>query len=204
MTMPIFRPWTKLAITFAIRAILLSALSFGTAHGISLFDESTFRPLVADNKAFRVGDAITVQVYENSSANSSVDTNTQQKNDINASINKGPSKSIGQLGISIGGEFDGGGSTQRTNRLLATISVTVREILPNGDLRISGEQLLLVNDEKQRVNLQGRVRPYDVSDSNLVVSNRIADAKITYLGEGDVTDRSRRGWWRKLLDAIGF
>jgi flagellar L-ring protein precursor FlgH len=80
----------------------------------------------------------------------------------------------------------------------------VQEVLPGGQLRIAGVQSLTVNEELQTVRLEGLVRPVDISDGNVVQSTRIADARITYLGEGDVTDRGRRPWWRKVLDAVGF
>jgi flagellar L-ring protein precursor FlgH len=173
------------------------------SYGASLYKEQTFRPLTADNKAFRVGDALTVQVSENSSATTSAATGTRRKNGIAASVDAGGT-SVGQLGISANGEFDGGGSTQRANRVVITITVTVRQILPNGDLFVSGEQLLTVNEEPQKVSLEGRVRPVDVSDGNLVLSSRLADAKITYIGEGDIAERNQRAWWRRLLDGMGF
>jgi flagellar L-ring protein precursor FlgH len=88
--------------------------------------------------------------------------------------------------------------------VLITLGVTVREVLANGDLRVSGEQMLAVNGEQQRVTLEGRVRPSDVSDGNVVLSTRLADARITYVGEGELSQRQERAWWRKLLDWAGM
>jgi flagellar L-ring protein FlgH len=184
----------------AVAALL--GLSLGAA-ATSLYNESTFRPLTADNKAFRVGDILTVQVFENSSATTSTDTGTRRKNNLNAELTHG-ARRVAETGIAIGGDFDGGGRTQRANRVLITLSVSVKEVLPNGDLRVSGEQLLLVNEEQQKVTLEGRVRPQDVSDGNVVLSTRLADARITYLGEGEVSERQQRAWWRKLLDWVGM
>jgi flagellar L-ring protein FlgH len=188
-------------------ASALCAWSMSTAASAgSLYNPQSFRPLTADHKAFRVGDAITVQVFENSSASSSADTGTRRNNDIGvvASSGSGSDGHRHQAGVTVGGEFDGGGRTQRANRLLATLTVTVQEVLPNGELRVAGEQLLTVNDEQQRVTLAGRVRPRDVSDGNVVLSTRLADAQITYVGEGDVSERSRRGAWRRFLDWLGL
>lgn len=186
---------------------LVSVLCFWTglsqAQGVSLYDEKTYRPYTADNKAFRVGDVLTVQVFENSSASSSADTDTRRKNSLSADLShRGDTKA--QTSANVAGDFDGGGRTQRANRLLVTLSVTVREVLPNGDLAVMGEQTLTVNQEPQRVTLEGRVRPVDVSDGNIVLSTRLADAKITYVGEGDIAERNQRPWWRKLLDWTGF
>jgi flagellar L-ring protein precursor FlgH len=175
----------------------------GAVQATSLYDESKFRALTADHKAFRVGDILTVQVFENSSASTTADTGTRRKNSLNAELTHG-ARRVAETGIGVNGDFDGGGRTQRANRLLITLSVTVQEVLPNGDLRVAGEQMLLVNEEQQRVTLQGRVRPLDVSEGNVVLSTRLADARITYLGEGEVSERQQRAWWRKLLDWVGM
>ncbi|MDB5874621.1 MAG: flagellar basal body L-ring protein FlgH [Ramlibacter sp.] len=173
------------------------------AGAVSLYDEATFRPLTADNKAHRVGDVLTVQVFENSSASASTDTGTRRKNNLSASITKGSGR-VAEAGVSTNGDFDGGGQTQRSNRVLITLTVSVQQVLPNGDLRVAGEQVLLVNQETQKVTLEGRVRPQDVSEGNVVLSTRLADARITYLGEGEVSQRQQRAWWRKLLDWVGM
>ena len=184
-------------------AIPLTILLLAQAGATSLFDAATFRPLTADNKAFRIGDVLTVQVFENSSATTSADTGTRRKNNVNAELTHG-SRRVAETGIAVGGDFEGGGRTQRANRVLITLSVSVAEVLSNGDLRISGEQYLLVNQEQQKVRLEGRVRPQDVSDANVVLSTRLADARITYLGEGELSQRQERAWWRKLLDTVGM
>lgn len=206
MTSNPMRMWLPLcALTFALAGCSTMAFS------ASLYAEQSYRPLTADNKAFRVGDVLTVQVFENSSASTSADTGTRRKNDLNAELSHnsqrvgGIARGVsGGASVGIGGDFDGGGRTQRTNRVLATLTVTILEVLPSGEFKIAGEQQLTVNEEQQKVTLEGRVRPQDISDSNVVLSTRIADARITYLGQGDLTDRQRRSWWRKLLDGVGF
>lgn len=174
-----------------------------SAQAESLYREDSYRALAADNKAYRVGDLITVQVMESSSAAANAGTGTRRKNTLGANLgHKG--NVVAGTDVQVNGDFDGGGRTARDGRLLAQISVTVRAVLPNGDLFVSGEQMLVINDEQQRINLEGRVRPSDISDGNVVVSSRLADARITYVGEGDLAERQRPSWWRRLLDAIGF
>lgn len=185
-----------------ILLVCLHGASLQGAAAQSLFREDAWRGLTADNKAFRAGDVLTVQVYENSSASASTDTGTRRVNRLHGEVFYGSRNS--QLGLGLGGEFDGGGATQRASRLLTTLTVVVQEILPGGQLRIAGTQDLTVNDESQKVRLEGVVRPVDITDGNVVQSTRIADARITYVGAGDVTDRSRRAWWRQLLDMVGF
>lgn len=184
--------------------VLLLAVGLVHAAGAqSLFQEDSWRGLTADNKAYRPGDVLTVQVFENTSATSSAETGTRRVNHLAAELAHGSNKAA-QAALAVSGDFDGGGRTQRSSRLLTTVTVTVQEVLPGGQLRIAGAQSLTVNDELQRVSLEGVVRPIDISDGNVVQSIRIAQARITYLGEGDVSDRARRPWWRKLLDAFGL
>lgn len=190
----------KAAVLLLWGALLAGAM----AQAQSLFDASAWRGLTADNKAYRPGDVLTVQVLENSSATTSADTDTRRTNHLAADLVHGSNSRHAQATLGLSGDFDGGGRTQRASRLLATITVVVQEVLPSGQLRVAGTQSLAVNDEVQRVTLEGLVRPVDISDGNLVQSTRIADARITYVGEGDLTDRGRRSWWRKLLDALGF
>lgn len=182
---------------------LIGALAASWVYAESLYSESAFRPLTSDNKAFRVGDLLTVQIFENASATSSADTESRRKNNVNAGLNVTQRQPF-SLGLSSAGDFDGGGKTQRTNKFLTTITVTVVELLPNGELKLSGEQSLTLNGEQQRVMLTGRARPNDISDGNVVLSTRLADAHITYVGNGDLSDRQKLSWWRQFMDWIGF
>ena len=169
----------------------------------SLYDEKTYRPLTSDNKAYRVGDVLTVQVIENAAASANADTGTRRGNNLSAQLSR-PKLGPVAVGLATAGDFDGGGSTARAGKLLAQLSVTVREVFPNGDLRVAGQQMLLINDEQQRIDLEGRVRPQDISDGNVVLSSRLADARIDYVGQGDLADRQRPAWWRKLFDWLGL
>lgn len=180
---------------------LLGAAAFSQAE--SLYNEASFRAYVADSRAQRVGDTLTVQVMESASAAANTDTGTRRKNNLAASLSHRQVPTTGaEVGVS--GDFDGGGRTARAGKLLAQISVTVREVLPNGELKVAGEQVLLINEEQQRINLEGRVRPQDISEGNVVLSTRLAEAKITYVGEGDLAERQRPSWWRRFLDALGL
>jgi flagellar L-ring protein precursor FlgH len=183
--------------------VLLACWLLQSAAAQSLFQEERWRGLTADNKAWRPGDVLTVQVFENTSATSSTETGTRRANHLSTELGHGSNK-VAQAAVAVSGDFDGGGRTQRTSRLLATVTVIVQEVLPGGQLRIAGTQSVTVNEELQRVTLEGLVRPTDISDGNVVQSTRIAQARITYLGEGEVSDRARRPWWRQLLDTVGL
>lgn len=181
---------------------LLLALLTTPIWAENLYSERTFRPLASDKRAHLPGDALTVMIYENSSASASADASLQRKNNIG--IQTDLNQNTKGLDISLNNEFDGGGSVQRSGKLLAQITVTVTGIAANGDLWVTGEQLLEINSDQQKIKLEGRVRPLDISDTNTVLSYRLADAKISYLGEGDLANRQRAGYLSRLFEWAGF
>ena len=184
---------------------LLAALAVSPAGAQSLYDETTFRALTADHKAFRVGDVLTVQVIENATATANADTGTQRNNGLNADVSIHYHRDhIASGRASVGSDFDGGGRTERAGKLVAQLTVSIRDVMANGDLLVAGEQQLTINDERQRISLTGRVRPQDISEANVVLSTRIADADITYVGEGHLADRQKPAWWRQIADILGF
>jgi flagellar L-ring protein precursor FlgH len=188
----------------AITLLLLVLAGFGCApwaNAGSLYHEQSFRSLTADHKAYRPGDSITVMIFENSSASQTANTSTGRDAKVNVNLT-GTGKSA-NAGVGANNQIDGTGRTARQGQVLAQITVRVQGVEPNGDLLIVGEQLLEVNNEKQQIKVQGRVRPEDISDANTVLSTRVADAKISYIGQGDLADRQRPSWWQRALTWFG-
>lgn len=193
--------------TFGARTLAVTVLlAAGVARAESLYEPERYRSLTADRKAHQPGDVITIQVLEMASATSSTDTKTQRSHALSAAFQASAVKDDKPFTAraELAGEFDGGGTTQRASRLLATLTVSVRQVLPNGDLLVAGEQFITINEEEQKVRVQGRVRPNDVSADNVVLSTRLADARIEYDGDGHLSSRTHRPWWRRILDWIGL
>ena len=183
-------------------AIALIATLSGHLQAEDLYKEQTYRPLAADKRAHLPGDAITIMIYENSSASSSANTNVQRTSNVGlqASVNQRNN----QAALGTNSSFDGGGTVQRSDNLLAQITVTVNKIAPNGDLWVSGEQIVEINSDKQHIKVEGRIRTLDISDTNTVPSNRIAEAKISYLGDGDLTSHQKPGWLSRFFTWAGL
>jgi flagellar L-ring protein FlgH len=188
-----------------VMATMVSLLvSAQAALADDLFKPREHRALTADARASARGDILTVLVLENSSASSSTDTSSDKAAGIGieATVLR-PSKRVGGQ-VSLSDDFAGKGRVQRSGRLVAQLSLTVQDVLPNGDLVVSGQQSIDINGEKNEIRLSGRVRRIDVSDTNTVISNRIADAKIEYVGDGYLSDRARPGWITKVLTWLGL
>lgn len=171
----------------------------------SLYHEASFRPLVGDKRAHRPGDSLTVLVYENSSASTTANAALKRGTDWSAQAGASPLGNRGVQGaLGLDHDFQGGGTVQRAEKLLAQITVTVVSVAENGDLWVRGEQLLEVNHDRQQISVEGRLRTLDISDANTVQSNRLADAKIRYTGSGDLADRQQPGWISKVLLWLGL
>ena len=184
-------------------AIALVALtSIYDAGATSLYQEKTYQPLASDRRALHKGDLVTVMVVENSNATSTVNTTSGRNGSVGIDLER-PSKSIvGSFGSN--NQLTGGGQTQRADTVVAQITVTVMDVAANGDLLVVGEQMLEVNNEHQHIKVEGSIRPQDVSATNTVLSTRIANAKISYIGAGDMTETQRAGWWQRTLTWFGL
>jgi len=185
----------------ALLAIVLASVALPAAAE-SLYQPGQYQSLVADRRAYRPGDALTVQVLENSSAQSSADTTTKKDGALNLSL-KTPAINKA-VGAQLSDDFTGTGRTQRSGRLLAQFTVIVQGIDANGLLVVKGQQLIDVNDEKQEIRLEGRVRPVDIGENNTILSTRIADAKMSYVGDGVLAEHQKPGILTRILSWLGI
>lgn len=179
-----------------------TALVTLSAAAANLYDQTGYRPLTGDRRARHLGDILTVLVVENSSAAATADTRTDKSNDLGvrlATPNKRQNQALG-----LNENFDGGGRISRSGRLLAQLSVAIVGIEANGDVRVQGEQNLEINGETQAIRLEGRLRPIDISETNTVLSNRISEARITYIGDGVLAESQRKGWLSRILSFLGL
>jgi len=177
----------------------------------SIWQESAIS-LVDDFKARRKGDIVTVVISEEASASKQATTGTKREAGISASIPNFMGIETTALADKLNlnalikantsSEFDGSGSTTRKDFLNATISARVMDVLPNGDMRIEGRRSVKVNNEEQIIILEGTVRPKDINHENMVSSTHIADARITYSGDGIITDRQQPGWLFTFIDKV--
>ena len=190
---------------FLLLLVTVSVLAWhvrGLAASLYQGDNS-YRPLTSDQRARRVGDMLTVLVVENSSASANASTGAEKSGGLTFGWKS--TQRIESANLQLGDTFGGKGQIQRSGRLLAQLSVTVRDIdAVSGLLSVTGEQQILVNDEKQAITLSGKVRPIDILDNNTVLSNRLADAHISYIGDGILSEKQHPGILTRLLGWLGI
>ncbi|PCK08141.1 MAG: flagellar basal body L-ring protein FlgH [Alteromonadaceae bacterium] len=177
----------------------------------SLFSPDDSMGLFTDQKAMRVGDIITVVLQERTTSSKQSNVEFVKDSDISisptaeTSLLFGTRPSLGAFGLGtnlIGErEFTGEASADQSNNLSGTVSVTVVGVYPNGTLIIRGEKWVNINQGNEYIRLSGLVRPDDVSPDNIVQSNKIANARISYSGTGQLANSQKVGWLGKFFNS---
>lgn len=163
-----------------------------------------------DRRARRVGDTLTIAIVENTNASKKTATNTGRASNNNFGVTglQGlPGKSF--LGSTLGAtsdfSFDGKGESSNNNAFTGTITVTVTDVLPNGNLLVSGEKQVGINQGSEYIRLSGVVNPIHLNAANTVASTQVADARIEYRGSGALAENQQTGWLtRFFLNVLPF
>lgn len=165
--------------------------------------------LYEDRKANRVGDILTVRLAEQTNASKNSQTSTDKSTAATLSNPTVLGRALSHDGIplfdgSLGGDqsFDGQGSSSQSNSLAGDITVTVVGRMPNGNLRISGEKWVTLNQGQEFIRLSGIIRPDDIEPDNSLLSTRIADAQITYSSKGVLAAANRMGLISRFFHSV--
>ncbi len=169
-------------------------------RSIHLFENLTAR---------RVGDILTIRLVERTDATKRADLEIKKGNSIGgkAPLILGKTNFLGvnwETEVRTDKNFKGEGQAIQNNQLRGSITVTVVEILPNGNLRVQGEKRITINDGHEYVRLAGIVRPVDIEADNSVPSTKVADATIMYTGEGAMADAKQVGWLTRFFNSVFF
>ena len=182
--------------------------------------------LFFDQKARGIGDLVTVRVVENVSAEGLASTDLDRSSSQSTSllsdlgfqelvsrpvrwlldlvldspgVDVTPGTATNVLEASSDDTFEGEGTTRREGRFQAVLTCRVLEVLPGQIFRIRGRRAVVINHEMQYLTVEGLVRQQDIGIDNIVLSDSLADAKITLDGLGVIDDRQRPGWMTRVL-----
>lgn len=197
------RPLTLAATTIAV--LLLAASSAGAQ---SLWrDDGPYANFVRNTTARNVGDILTVIVAETSNILNTQQTKTDRKGSLAAAITNfdiDPDAFSTLPAIAVNGDyqFDGKGDQTRQNVFTSRIQVQVVDRLPNGNLIIVGTRTIRVDDESKTIEIKGMVRPIDVGPDNTILSEQVANAEISYVGDGILTRATTKGLIAEIFETI--
>jgi flagellar L-ring protein precursor FlgH len=178
-------------------------------------DNGELARLYVDNRASRVGDIVTIRITENASGAKTATTKTAKDSSMDSSFSGSfnnffglPARFLAFLSpaatakVATKDSYAGNGATTRNDQLTASMTAIVTEVYPNGNLKILGHREVVVNSERQTMEVTGIVRPIDVDSKNVVQSTALADAKISYSGFGVVDDKQHPGWLGRVLNWV--
>ncbi|WP_299618716.1 flagellar basal body L-ring protein FlgH [uncultured Tateyamaria sp.] len=171
--------------------------------------------LLGDRRAIQRGDIMTVVIEIDDEAEISNRTNRSRSGSetlgvpqliglpqrLDERLPEGASSSE-LVSINSGSNSTGDGSVRRNEKLTLRVAATIIDVLPNGVLSIAGSQELRVNFEMRELLVSGYVRPEDISRKNEITYDKIASARVSYGGRGQITDVQQPRIGQQVLDAV--
>lgn len=170
----------------------------------SIFNAATSRPLFEDRRARNVGDILTITLAENTSAAVKSNDAIKRESSVTASyptMMGVPGKTFLGTNLDVGStnSFTGKGESTNSNVLTGTITVTVIEVMANGNLLVSGEKQVAVSQGQEYIRLSGVVDPRFIAANNTISSTRVADARVEYKESGQFADAQVMGWLARFF-----
>ena len=196
------RPYPAMAPVIPIQAPVAQASAgaiYAAGPGLQLY---------SDRRARDVGDLLTITLTESTTAQTTANTSTEKKSDLTIG-----SPNLFGAPVTLGGrdilsasakadrDFAGKGTSAQSNRLQGSVTVTVVQRLPNGNLVVQGAKNLRLNQGDELVQVQGIVRAADIFPDNTIPSSRVADARIVYGGRGPVAQSNAMGWLSRFFNS---
>lgn len=178
---------------------LLPVISLGICR--AQFIQNTSRSLFSDVKAFKVGDAVTVLIIEETQADNSATTKDSRSSTVGGSVTGNVNRNTLDVGgdLSTSTAFSGSGQTSRRENIRSRISTRVVKIDEAGNLFIEGKRTTKINGETQTITISGTVRPVDILPNNSVYSYNILDLTLLIEGDGSISKIQEPGLITKFL-----
>jgi flagellar L-ring protein precursor FlgH len=153
-----------------------------------------------------VGDTLTVSIEESTSASKAGGNKAERNSKLDQSVSAAASTKLGYLGkagLTFGSTsaFEGKGATSENNSFVGAMSVTVLDVLANGNLIVAGEKQVAIGDSEEFIRFSGVVNP-TMMIGNSVRSTQVADARLEYRSRGTIDDSMRPGWFSRALTIV--
>ncbi|TVP45455.1 MAG: flagellar basal body L-ring protein FlgH [Halomonas sp.] len=162
-----------------------------------------YQPLFEDRRPRSIGDIMTIVLDEEVSASKNSQSNANRSGSSSLDLAQLPDllDVLADYGFDISGasDFAGGGGSQANNSFTGTITVSVLEVMNNGNLRVRGEKQIAINQGTEFIRFSGVVNPRTITSQNTVPSTQVADARIEYVGDGYINEAQHMGWLQRFF-----
>ncbi|HYD95686.1 MAG TPA: flagellar basal body L-ring protein FlgH [Noviherbaspirillum sp.] len=151
----------------------------------AIFQAAAYRPMFEDRRARMIGDTITIAINERTSAGKTAANSTSKSGSVDfaaPTIFGVPATTTAKAALAVdsANRFEDKGSTSSSNTFSGTITVTVVDVLPNGNLIVAGEKQVAFDKGVEYVRFSGTVNPDNITTGNVVSSTLVADARVEY------------------------
>ncbi|GEN27975.1 flagellar L-ring protein [Halovibrio variabilis] len=162
-----------------------------------------YQPLFEDRRPRAMGDILTIVLDEEVSASKNSQSNAGRSGSASLDLAQLPDAldTLAEYGFDLSGEndFTGSGGSQANNSFTGTITVSVLEVMNNGNLRVRGEKQIAINQGTEFIRFSGVVNPRTITSQNTVPSTQVADARIEYVGDGYINEAQHMGWLQRFF-----
>lgn len=162
-----------------------------------------YQPLFEDRRPRSVGDILTIVLDEQVSASKNSQSNANREGSAGLELEQLPDAldTLAEYGFNVAGnsDFAGSGGSQASNSFTGTITVSVLEVMNNGNLRVRGEKQIAINQGTEFIRFAGVVNPRTITAQNSVPSTQVADARIEYVGDGYINEAQHMGWLQRFF-----
>ncbi|HEU4622364.1 MAG TPA: flagellar basal body L-ring protein FlgH [Burkholderiaceae bacterium] len=191
----------------SLRPPVRDAASMPPPTNGAIFQAVTYRPMFEDRRARLPGDIITVQISEKVSASQSASSTIDKSGKIAANVSALPliapnSFKNATATASSANNFEGKGEIANSNLFTGTITATVIEVLPNGNLVIAGEKQIGVNEAADTLRFSGVVDPLTIQTGNVVSSTQVADVRLETRKRGALGEAQQMGWLGRIFLSV--
>lgn len=175
-----------------------------SARSGAIYQAGAVRPLFEDRRARLTGDTLTINLVEKTSASKKSSANASKTGTVDSTLTNIaglPGKFLTGINASLDGSntFAGKGDAAAKNDFTGTITVTVIEVYTNGNLLVSGEKQISLNQGQEYIRFSGVVNPSYVTAANTVQSTQVADARMEYKANGYIDEAQTMGWLQRFF-----
>jgi flagellar L-ring protein precursor FlgH len=186
-----------------------------TEHRPNSLWQAGTRAFFKDQRATQVGDILTVVINLNDQAKLENETTRTRTGSENSGINNAfgfesqlqkilphGANTASLLDASSASSSDGHGKIARTDQVNVNIAMLVTQVLPNGNLVVMGHQEMRVNYDVRDLQITGVIRPLDISSTNNITLDKIAEARVNYGGRGQMMDAQQQRYGQQFFDIV--
>ena len=189
-------------ITAIFTLLICLIMASAQTEAKSLWRDNAAWNLYSDRKAHDVGDILTIIINETSTQTASKQRSNTKSGSTTLNAGTGIFHFLAAATASGSDSFTAQGSAQDTNRFTGNVTVTVVEVMPNGNMVVEGNQSIWQNRDEHRITIRGVIRRDDVTSNNTVLSSRVADATLKFDGKGPLNAKQRQGILTQIFNIL--